>query len=698
MKHILFVLIGLVATTASAQDFYWAKQLGGTQSDYGKSVVTDHQGNVFVAIEFQGSTILGDSSFQSNGGNEAAIAKFSSDGDFIKAYHFGGQNYDVIKKIDVDGMGNIYFIGQSSGEFEFDGVTYPLTFNSDIFVAKLTNDLDEVWLKTGGSNSEDRGYDLAVDQAGNVYFTGYTFGDITFDGTYIPGYGNSDIFLGKINASGSTSWISRHGGIDYDAGFAIDLVDDEHFVAGGEFIGAGTVGGQNITQNIVGNDQTWIALFDTSGTALWATTADNAGFNSAQALAHDSEGNIYAAGHYQGSTYFGGDTVLVSDGGFDAYLVKYSPTGDFVWARSAHSTGSVYTYGLECSADDILYLTGQFQNTLTITPTDQIVSNGFYDVMMISVLTDGDLNWYAGLGAGGSDSGNDLHVDDEGRIYGVGSFEYEMLINGETFDAQNSPDAFLVKISPCVFPNMSFNTSVAQQLCADEPLGVTLFNTEEGVLYTMYANGDEADADTQGLIELYLEADASLFELGTNEITFTGMGEGCADIVTLDTTFLVELHENPTSDFTHAVVGGQSVFTDGSICADQITDWEWDIEGTMENTQNVTIELASGDYNVCLNAISEFGCENLFCQTISVLTGIEEYGNESLNIRYDAYNELMRWNYNAPLTIEFYDMSGRLVATQSATNQVNVTALAPQMYAFRMLEDNEVVATGKLLK
>lgn len=698
MKRILFLCLVLAAVTASAQDFYWKQQIGGSNViDYGRSVVADEDGNVFVVVEFTGSTVIGDSAIQTNGGQEAAIAKFSADGDFISAYHFGGPYFDKIRQLAKDGMGNIYFVGESAGEFVFNGVTYPLTSNTDILVAKLTNDLEEVWLKTGGGVSEDRSSDIAVDQAGNVYFTGYTLGDFSFDGFNFTGYGNTDIFLGKINTDGTTAWINRHGGTGYDAGFAIDLVDDEHFVACGEFIGAGTVGGLNITQNIAGNDQTWVALFDTSGTALWANTADNTGFNAAQALTHDEEGNIYAAGYYEGSTSFGGDTILVSAGQRDAFVVKYSATGDFVWARSAHSTGNAYAFGIVAGTDDQLYVTGLFQETLTITPSDQLVSNGANDVMMISLSTDGDLLWYAGLGGVGNDSGNDLYADEEGRIYGAGSFEYTMVIDGETLNAQGFADAFVVKVSPCVFPEVDFSTTVADQLCQDEVLSMTLTNVEQDVLYRVYANGVEADADYE-MNGLDLDVDPSYFTIGSNEIEFGLLKEGCADEVALDTTYLVEVHENPTSDFTHQVIAGESVFTDQSTSADQIVAWEWDIEGTMETTQNVTVALANGDYNVCLNVISEFGCENLYCQTISVLTAIEEYGNASLNIRYDAFNDLLRWNHNGNLTIEFYEMSGRLVFTQDASGQLSLSGLDSQMYVFRMLDANGVVATGKLLK
>ena len=477
------------------------------------------------------------------------------------------------------------------------------------------------------------------------------------------------------------------------------MVDDEYFVAGGEFINSANISGINLTSSTGGNDESWVAMFDTSGAGVWANKATNTGFNAVQSLAVDGDGYIYSGGYFEGTTDFEGDTSLTSNGDRDMYLVKYSPMAQLIWARSAGGTQFDQLRKVVANdSNEKIHVIGAFQETLTITPTDEIVSNGNYDVAILSVTNDGDLDWYEGIGGTENDQGYGLYNDAEGRVYASGFFSGSLLLDGETLTPSGPNDALVVKISPCEFPSLGFNTSVAQELCEGEELGVTLFNTETNVLYTIYADDEEADSDTQGLIELYLEVDEDDLEVGTNNITFGLLKEGCADEVFLDTTFLTEVYASPEADFSHMETSGMSDFTDLSTCSDAITAWEWDIEGDIYTSQNLSLSLSNDDYEVCLTVTSEFGCIDEACETITVLTGVQEYGGRSLNLRYDATNELLSWDSSGPLTVEVYDMSGRLVFGQYVNNQVDVSGLKRQMYVLRLLQKNELLVTGKFIK
>ena len=698
MKQILFICLSLSVLTTSAQDIYWKKQLGSDSEETASAVAADPNGNVFTAIRFTGTTTIGDSTFISNGVGDIAIVKLDQDGEFISAFQLGGSYNELSQDIEVDAAGNVYWVGASAG-LEFNGNTYNTQGGLDCIIAKWNNDLEPHWAKLGGSNQADRFYDCATDESGNVYFIGYMRQNAQFDGVSLTPLGDTDIVIGKIRADGTLAWLRNDGGSTWDAGFAIAMVDEEHFVAGGEFINSANISGIDLTSSSGGNDESWVAMYDTAGVGVWANKATNTGYNAVQALAVDGEGYVYVGGYFEGTTYFEGDTVLTSQGDRDMYLVKYSPTADFVWARAAGSTEFDQLRRVVANdVNDKIHLIGAFQETLTITPNDQIVSNGGYDIAVISVTSEGDLDWYAGIGGTENDQGYGLSNDGMGRVYAAGFFSGDIVIDGEILTPSGPNDGLLVKISPCVFPVMDLNPMVEQQLCQEEELGITLFNTEQGVLYTVYANGDQADSETQGLIELNLQVDGSYFDLGSNVITVSGYGEGCAEEVVLDTTYMVEIYENPTSDFTHQEIAGESVFTDQSTSANQIVAWEWDIEGTIENTQNVTVALSNGDYNVCLNVTSEFGCENLFCQTISVLTSIQEYGEDSLNLRYDILTNTIHWSYSENLSVEIYDLNGRLVLAENSNNQLNVSELPPQMYVFHILNDKQIITTGKLLR
>jgi hypothetical protein len=99
--------------------------------------------------------------------------------------------------------------------------------NYDVFVTKLNASGSSLVYSTYiGGSGDDEGYAIAVDGSGNVYVTGFTEStdyDVTagaFQTTY--GGGNYDVFVTKLNASGSGLVYSTYiGGSDEDRGRGI---------------------------------------------------------------------------------------------------------------------------------------------------------------------------------------------------------------------------------------------------------------------------------------------------------------------------------------------------------------------------------------------------------------------------------------------------------------------------------------------
>src|SRR5207245_6128383 len=64
----------------------------------------------------------------------------------------------------------------------------------------------------------------------------------------------------------------------------------------------------------------------------WVKGFGGTGDDRGEAVATDGSGNRVIAGSFQGTVNFG-DGALVSAGGADAFVAKYSATGAYVWAR-----------------------------------------------------------------------------------------------------------------------------------------------------------------------------------------------------------------------------------------------------------------------------------------------------------------------------------------------------------------------------
>ncbi|MBX2964146.1 MAG: gliding motility-associated C-terminal domain-containing protein [Cyclobacteriaceae bacterium] len=213
-------------------ELIWAKRIGSTQLDDGRSIAVDNMGNVYTTGFFMGTVDFdpGAAVFNltSTGSEDIFVSKLDADGNFVWAVGIGAANFDTGQGIAVDDTG-VYTTGYFQGTADFDPGAGVLNLTSagdrDIFVLKLDLNGNLVWAKNIGGAARDDGRDIAVDANGNVYATGFFQGTVDFD----PGAGivnktsagTLDIFVLKLNATGNFEWVRRVGGIDWDQGAKI---------------------------------------------------------------------------------------------------------------------------------------------------------------------------------------------------------------------------------------------------------------------------------------------------------------------------------------------------------------------------------------------------------------------------------------------------------------------------------------------
>ena len=105
------------------------------------------------------------------------ISKLDNAGNFVWAWTMGGVSYEGGNSIFVDAQGDIYTTGSfyDTGDFDPGTGAFNLTSagDADIFVSQLDSLGNFVWAKGMGGPGQDNGYDIFVDDARNVYTTGW---------------------------------------------------------------------------------------------------------------------------------------------------------------------------------------------------------------------------------------------------------------------------------------------------------------------------------------------------------------------------------------------------------------------------------------------------------------------------------------------------------------------------------------------
>lgn len=195
-------------------DYVWAKRMGSSGFDYGLSIVVDANGNVYSTGYFEGTVDFdpgsGTQNLTSLGSRDVFISKLDANGDYVWAKGMGSSTAnDIGNGIDVDASGNIYTIGYFEGTVDFDPGTGTVNKTSagdkDIFVQKLDNNGDFVWVNSIGSSAEDQGVSIALGASNNIYLAGHFNGTSDFDfssGTSnLTSAGSKDVYFTKWSQS-----------------------------------------------------------------------------------------------------------------------------------------------------------------------------------------------------------------------------------------------------------------------------------------------------------------------------------------------------------------------------------------------------------------------------------------------------------------------------------------------------------------
>ncbi len=148
----------------------WTSQFGSAASDRVWSVSLDGSENIVVAGRTQ-SALPGQTSA---GSWDAFVRKYSPDGTELWTRQFGTPLSDEAFAIAVDGTGNAFVAGDTEGNFP--GQTQTNAGYDDASVHKLSPAGADLGTREFGSPAPDVAFGVAVDGTGNIFAAGATSG------------------------------------------------------------------------------------------------------------------------------------------------------------------------------------------------------------------------------------------------------------------------------------------------------------------------------------------------------------------------------------------------------------------------------------------------------------------------------------------------------------------------------------------
>jgi len=390
----------------------WVRTWGAEGWDESYSTAIDSDGNILVTGTFDGSVDFDPSDDVfiriTHGSYDVFLSKFNPAGEFLWVRTWGGYGSDTGFGVDTDEFNDIYVTGNFRRRCDFDpgdDVYYyeSVDNTSDIFLSKITSDGEYCWARTWGSDEHDYGYELACDENGSVYATG------CFRST-----------------------------ADFDPGPGVD-----------ERTAPGPLNGFD----------TYLCKYDLSGNLIWAHTWGDWWDDIGEGVAIAPNGDVYFGGVFKGTVDFdpGEDVDEHTSGETDAFLCKFTPDGDLIWARNWG--GSLLEWVFDVSTDlyDGVYICGYFNSNVDFDPGPgecirRTGSTENYDAYFSKFNSDGDFQWVQVWGGDPtSDTPMSSDSDEMGSVYVCGSYFYDVDFDTgdgiKTLSSNGERDCFLVKFS-----------------------------------------------------------------------------------------------------------------------------------------------------------------------------------------------------------------------------------------------------------
>jgi hypothetical protein len=384
----------------------------------------------------------------------------------------GGNSYDAAQNIAVDASGDYYITGTFSGTTTFGATSITSAGSIDIFIAKYSGNGTLKWVKQAGGVSQDYGYSVALDNAGNVFVTGYFTGNVNFGGINKTSAGGSDIFIAKYNSNGVEQWVQSAGGSSNDS--AIDICID----------GAGDI----IIAGVFGSD-IFVSKYDNAGTLKWTQTAGGTGDDVAQGIAVDASKNIYITGIYANTATFGSLTPITSVGGYDIFIAKYDENGLIQWVRSAggNASGGDSGYGIAVDNANNVFVTGNYSGTANFSTISKTSLSNSSDIFIAKYNSIGAVQWVQSAGGSSSDFGINVAIDNTGNAYITGTYSGTATFGTVSKSAMILNEAFIAKynnngVFQWVQSSVGSNSAIGYGIAVDNLRGIYTIGRYTGTI------------------------------------------------------------------------------------------------------------------------------------------------------------------------------------------------------------------------
>jgi hypothetical protein len=252
-----------LARLDSSGQLIWSKRFGTTGSQRAAALGTDSSGDILITGGFDGSLNFGPMLPMTNSSGDAFLCKLAGDGSFKWQQSWGGSGVQVPHALAVNSSDEVYVGGSFQGSINIGGNLYNSAGQRDAFVVKVDPSGQPVWEKAVGDTFDQAVRGLALAANGDLVVMGNSNGTVNFGGADLTAVGFTDIFLARLDPTGSHVLSRSYGDANSDEVTKLVPAGPQAFAAVGFFVGDLDFGNTKMTAPQLSEDGfVWFFKFE----------------------------------------------------------------------------------------------------------------------------------------------------------------------------------------------------------------------------------------------------------------------------------------------------------------------------------------------------------------------------------------------------------------------------------------------------
>ncbi|MCB9163093.1 MAG: T9SS type A sorting domain-containing protein [Flavobacteriales bacterium] len=525
---------------------------------------------------------------------------------------------------------------------------FTMAFLSIAALPALPQTPDWLWAQSCGSslgraNAVGASSDGAI-VAGDMAGTG------SFGGLVLPG-SEFSAFVGKAGPTGDWAWVTRTVG-GWGSATSVDVDPADGVLVGGTFQNTVTFGTATLQfvpdENEPANKNGFVARLDASGEWMWAFPLHATRESRVRQVRFTSAGTALACGAFS-DTLLIGDTMLVSNGGLDAFLVELDADGELL--RAWHAGSSLADEAMCVSEDQNghVLIGGSHSSNFTIGNTTYVGAN---DHQGFAAALDGnsEVLWSRHFGDDQQVICNDVAVLADGRnVFSGLYYDAALVVEEDTLPVAPSLGSFLACFDGT--GSLEWTASITgpslNQVSRVEPLGNGVLAFGQVFASSLVINGNQVQGAVSGGPPAAFAFDAQ------GDLSWTLIGNG------------------PGMGF-------------------------WDDASVATNGAIYFTGLVNGDIQLGTNLVSASSSRALVARTTLLSTAVQEMTSAALQVTPQPASDQVRISGlpNGPVQVRIHAADGTLVRLGTLTAEpFDVSDLPSGVYVVHAAAGGTVLCT-----